>query len=243
MIKAIGGKEYTILGRIFFRLQGMPKFAYFTYSGFGITQKTGKKTCKMVYYLTVNRLKGNCSPSFAKGRKQSRHFHRLMAVPAVSDRCRYATNRKAMNKILFEIRSTKISDASDISELSKQLGYSTSELEIQRRLSFMLKSTDHAIYVAFVPNRKVVGWIHVHESQTVESGSFAEIGGFVVSEKFRKNGIGKKLLHSAEQWTIKNNLIKLRVRSKIEREDAKIFYSNMGFSVSKKQRVFDKIMS
>ena len=47
----------------------------------------------------------------------------------------------------------------------------------------------------------------------------------------------------AEEWTQKKNLPKLRVRSKIEREDAQKFYSSLGFSVSKEQRVFDKIMN
>ncbi len=145
-----------------------------------------------------------------------------------------------MNKVLCEIRNATISDASDISELSGQLGYSPSEVEIQKRLSTMLNSKDHAIYVALLSNEKIVGWIHVYESKRVESGSFAEIGGFVVSESFRRKGIGKALLKAAEQWTVKNKFSKLRVRSNINREDAKKFYSNMGFSIFKQQRVFDK---
>lgn len=147
-----------------------------------------------------------------------------------------------MNKVIFKIRNASISDVSDISELTEQLGYSATEFEIQERLKSMLNSNDHAIYVAFVPNGKIVGWIHVYESKRVESESFAEIGGFIVSEAFRRKGIGKTLLKTAEQWVAKNKLTKLRVRSKIEREDAKKFYSNLGFFVSKQQRVFDKIM-
>jgi GNAT superfamily N-acetyltransferase len=148
-----------------------------------------------------------------------------------------------MNKTQFEIRSATINDASDLSELSGQLGYPTSDLEIKDRLNSMLSSNDHVVYVAFEPNGRTVGWIHVFKSQRVESESFAEIGGLIVSEAFRRKGIGKKLVKAAEEWTLQKKLPKLRVRSKLEREGAKRFYSNLGFSISKQQRVFDKTMN
>ena len=143
----------------------------------------------------------------------------------------------------FEIRNATINDASDISELSKQLGYSTSEADVIERLRAILNSDDHIVYVAFLPNGKTIAWIHVCTAQRVESGSFAEIVGFVVSEAFRRKGIGRKLLEAVENWTVQKKLPKLRARSKIEREDAKEFFLNMGFSVSKQQRVFDKRMN
>ena len=148
-----------------------------------------------------------------------------------------------MNKKLFKIRNATINDSSDISELSKELGYPTSELEIRERLNSILNSNNHIVYVAFLSNGQVIAWIHIFEAQRLESGAFAEIGGFIVSEIFRNKGVGKKLLKVAEEWTQLKSLPKLRVRSKIEREDTKKIYSNMGFSVSKKQRVFDKIMN
>lgn len=131
-------------------------------------------------------------------------------------------------------------DITAIAELAGQLGYSSSEFEIQQRLSTLLNSRDHVIYVALVSSGKIVGWIHTYVAKRVESGTFAEIGGFVVSKSFRRKGIGKTLLKAAENWTVQNKLTKLRVRSNIKREDAKEFYSSMGFSISKQQRVFDK---
>lgn len=136
-----------------------------------------------------------------------------------------------------------MNDVSDISELSKQLGYPASESEIKERLITILHSNNDIVYVAYLPDGKTIAWIHLFKSYRVESGLFAEIGGFIVSKSFRSQGIGKKLLEVAEKWTIKMKLPHLRVRSKIERENAKKFYSNMGFSVLKKQRVFDKKMN
>lgn len=140
----------------------------------------------------------------------------------------------------IKIRSASMDDAPVLSGLSGELGYSVSKADMRKRLENMLKSADHAIYVAVLLKEKTVGWIHVYESKRLESGSFAEIGGFVVSESFRRKGIGRSLLKTAEAWTIQNKLRKLRVRSHINRKDAKKFYSNMGFSISKQQTVFDK---
>jgi GNAT superfamily N-acetyltransferase len=147
-----------------------------------------------------------------------------------------------MNKETFKIRNATINDISDICVLSKGLGYPTSELDLRERLNSILKYNDHAVYVAYLPDGKVIAWIHVFEALRIESKEFAEIGGFVVTEKYRNIGVGKKLLKVSEEWALKRKLPKLRVRSRIEREDAKKFYLKMGFSISKKQSVFDKIM-
>ncbi|MBI9090433.1 MAG: hypothetical protein JEZ12_14555 [Desulfobacterium sp.] len=77
-----------------------------------------------------------------------------------------------MNKEQYEIRNATIRDVLDISELSGELGYSTSEFEIKERLSSMLNAKDHVVYVAFVSSGKVIGWIHVYESKRVQSGRY-----------------------------------------------------------------------
>ncbi len=145
-----------------------------------------------------------------------------------------------MSKRLYEIRNATINDVSDIAELSNELGYPSSETEIKDRLNSILSLDDHTLIVAYQPLNKVIAWIHAYKRQSVESGFFAEIGGFIVSEAFRGKGIGSHLLNAIEKWTKMKSLPKLRVRSQIKREDAKEFYSNMGFSLSKRQRVFDK---
>jgi GNAT superfamily N-acetyltransferase len=147
-----------------------------------------------------------------------------------------------MNTTSFEIRNATIDDASDISKLSTQLGYPAQDSEVKDRLDTILKSDDHTVLIAALPDGKTIAWIHVYKAHRVESGVFAETGGFIVSETFRNKGIGKKLLEAAEKWAISKKLSKLRVRSEIEREDAKQFYLNMGFSISKIQSVFDKYL-
>ncbi len=102
-----------------------------------------------------------------------------------------------MNKKLFNIRNASFDDVSDICKLSEELGYKNSESETRERLPPILNSNDHLVLVAFLSNRKVVGWIHLLETQRIESGKFAEICGFVVTKEYRNLGIGKKLLKTA----------------------------------------------
>jgi GNAT superfamily N-acetyltransferase len=89
---------------------------------------------------------------------------------------------------------------------------------------------------------KVVGWVHVFLALRVESDQFAELGGFVVSRKYRRSGIGRQLLAAAEEWVVSRGVAKLRVRSRSDRNDARVFYEKLGFSTTKVQNVFDKPM-
>jgi GNAT superfamily N-acetyltransferase len=146
-----------------------------------------------------------------------------------------------MENEFYDIRNAKTEDALDISELSMQLGYSSSEYEMKERLDSILNSDDQTVFVAFQTDGKVIAWIHILKCPRVESDCFAEIGGFIVAKEFRGKGIGRRLLKTVEDWAEQKKLHRLRVRSKIEREDAIKFYSKCGFSVLKTQAVFDKI--
>lgn len=142
---------------------------------------------------------------------------------------------------MTEIRSASMSDASAIAELSHQLGYPTSGEQAESRLSAVLGSTEHAVIVACVDG-DLVGWIHVFLALRIESDQFAELGGFVVAETHRRRGIGRRLLATVEQWVVTHGVAMLRVRSRSDRTDARAFYENLGFSVTKEQHVFDKAL-
>ncbi|MCP5102906.1 MAG: GNAT family N-acetyltransferase [bacterium] len=132
-----------------------------------------------------------------------------------------------------------ISDASAIARLSGQLGYPASARQSEKRLSVILGSNQHAVFVACAGD-EVIGWVHVFLAIRVESDSFAELGGFVVAKKHRRCGIGRRLLAAAEDWAVTHSVARLRVRSRSNRLDVRAFYENLGFSITKEQRVFDK---
>ena len=137
------------------------------------------------------------------------------------------------------IRDAEINDSESITELSNQLGYQALNTDIQNRLKKLLESPDNCVYVA-TESRKVVGWIHGFYSMRVESDFFVEIGGLVVNENFRKNGIGKKLVGKVIEWTELKNCSTVRVRCNVIRKESHKFYENIGFEINKEQKIFNK---
>lgn len=145
-----------------------------------------------------------------------------------------------MNKIT--IRKVELGDLANLTILCKELGYPAREDQVLKRLKKLLKSSSEAVRVA-AEKTEVIGWIHVFISFRLESDPFPEIGGLVVSSKYRNKGIGKLLVKAAEKWAQEKGFTKIRVRSRIERSDAKRFYEREGYLVKKSQNVFEKSLT
>lgn len=138
------------------------------------------------------------------------------------------------------IRRMLASDASDVSRLSGQLGYPMPDAMIEGRIEKILSLDEHAAFVAEIDGR-VVGWIHVYVSHIVEAeNSYVEIGGLVVDEDLRGQGIGKALVGMGEAWTREAGYNDIRLRSAIKRVEAHAFYQKLGYEVVKTQVRFAK---
>ena len=131
-------------------------------------------------------------------------------------------------------------DATALSLLSKQLGYIASAEEILERLPRLHGMEEHIIFVAVSEGERVLGWIHVFVSHRLVLEAYAELGGLVVAEEHRSQGIGECLLCKAEEWAVKMGLNTLRLRARSSRERAHHFYTNMGYQLSKEQKVIEK---
>ncbi|SFK93485.1 Acetyltransferase (GNAT) domain-containing protein [Paenibacillus sp. 1_12] len=138
----------------------------------------------------------------------------------------------------MHIRIAATSDASQIAELSNQLGYVASEDQIIERLIKLLKDDDNAIFVMEIDGM-VAGWAHVHGRHLIESPDFAEIGGLVVHHQHRRKGIGEQLMRSCEEWAKQKEYNVVRVRSGGHRVEAHQFYERIGYSKVKSQEVFN----
>jgi GNAT superfamily N-acetyltransferase len=88
-----------------------------------------------------------------------------------------------------------------------------------------------------------VGWIDIGIVHHLQSEPYGEIGGFVVSEKYRSTGIGKQLIARAEQWMRVHGLQRALVRSQVSREPAHRFYLRAGYARVKTSAVFEKILA
>ena len=137
------------------------------------------------------------------------------------------------------IRAARLADSARIAVLTEQLGYPATEAEIRTRLTTLSAREDHAFYVAEADG-EVAGWIGVRTDLSLEGGGYAEIVGLVVDERRRGKGLGEDLVHAAEAWARGRGATKLRVRSNVIRERAHKFYERLGYTVTKRQVIFDK---
>jgi GNAT superfamily N-acetyltransferase len=140
------------------------------------------------------------------------------------------------------IRLASPRDAKRIAVLCHQLGYPTTQEEVQRRLNQIQQDEHHAVYVAELSNGHVIGWVHVYVSQLVMTDPQAEIGGLVVDEDYRHCGIGQLLMQQAEQWARAKECWAVHLRSNIVRKGAHAFYERIGYSHVKTQRAFRKVL-
>lgn len=132
------------------------------------------------------------------------------------------------------IRTASESDADDIREISKHLGYA--ELSPEQsflNLQAILSSPNDQIYVAEC-NGSVVGWLHLFYAKRLASEGFHEIGGLVVSPRYRGQGIGRALV----EYALDKNDGEIRVRCNAQRSESHRFYEAIGFRCSKAQHVF-----
>ncbi len=128
-----------------------------------------------------------------------------------------------------------IEDAASVARLATQLGYPSTAAQIERRFHALGESPDARALVAHAADGTVVGWIHVYGTRHLESDPGAEIGGLVVDEAARGQGVGSALMASAEAWAKERGYEVVRVRTNVVRVEAHEFYKSRGYQVIKSQ--------
>ncbi|EJF11889.1 GNAT family N-acetyltransferase [Pontibacter sp. BAB1700] len=136
------------------------------------------------------------------------------------------------------IRKIAPADAGALASLSQQFGYNVSAEEMEQRIGQVLARKEHCGFVAIKADQ-IVGWIHGFHTFRLESEPFVEIGGLVVDQNFRRQGIGQQLVHKVNEWAADQSVGRLRVRCHTARTDTHVFYQKTGFTESKEQKVFD----
>jgi GNAT superfamily N-acetyltransferase len=135
----------------------------------------------------------------------------------------------------------EIGDAAAVAQLSEELGYPVTAVEMEQRIRSFTALPDRIACVACVDD-VVVGWIDVGVVQRLQADAYGEIGGLVVSSVCRSGGLGAELVRSAEQWVIERGLKKMVVRSQVAREAAHRFYLRHGYERTKTSAVFSKVL-
>lgn len=143
----------------------------------------------------------------------------------------------------FTIRQAGSRDAAAIARLCGQLGYPADEDSVRARLHVLEEDPLHTVLVAEDDGGSVVGWVHVMPRKLLLSSNSAELGGLVVDEAGRRQGVGAALVAHAEDWARRNGYRELVVRSDTRRSESHTFYPAVGFEHSKDQRTYRKSLS
>jgi GNAT superfamily N-acetyltransferase len=141
---------------------------------------------------------------------------------------------------LISVRPISSQDAETAAELSGQLGYKASVETMRDRIEKLLcHGSSQVAFVACI-GAEVVAWIEIAIVQHLQSEPHAVVGGLVVRDDMRSRGIGSRLLSEAEDWSRKQGIPVVRVRSQAARQDAHRFYLREGYRLVKTSAVFEK---
>lgn len=143
-------------------------------------------------------------------------------------------------KVDVAVRPCVEKDAGEIARLCSQLGFPSTQDEIQRRLELILPHQDHALMIAQLRSGRVAGWAHVHKYQFINGEMIADLGGIIVDNNYRRNGIGGLLMKNVEQWAHESGCDTVTARSSAERKEGHLFFGHFGFTAVKQHLLFRK---
>lgn len=137
------------------------------------------------------------------------------------------------------LRPAVPSDTDELARLAEQLGYPSFDVG---NLHHLLRGdgSDETLIVATdtASSATLVGWIHLRRWRTLLVGDVVDIGGVVVDERHRGQGLGALLISAAAAWGRERGARLLQARSGSQRSDAHGFYHHLGFNLTKQQHVF-----
>lgn len=140
----------------------------------------------------------------------------------------------------IRVRRANADDVVQLAELTTQLGYPVTEDELGPRLTALLDDDASRILVATDDTDRPVGWLHVTVHRSLESLPSVRIGGLVVDEQHRSQGVGRRLLVAGEAWALERGMARLTVYSRQTRQRAHRFYEREGYRIVKHSYYFEK---
>jgi GNAT superfamily N-acetyltransferase len=137
------------------------------------------------------------------------------------------------------IRRVAVADVSRLNDLTDQLGYHVAPESTGKYLATILEREDHIVFVAEIGG-EIMGWVHAYIRPLLTSPINIELGGLVVDERCRSQGVGERLMDRVESWALENGVEEVFVRSRLDRERAHKFYQRIGYKTLKTSYTFHK---
>jgi len=122
-----------------------------------------------------------------------------------------------------------MNDAAALAQLMCELGYETTESEMQMRIEKIAADDCYRTFVA-VLDGKVCGMIGTLTCPSYEhNDAGGRILALVTLSRTRRRGIGRALIAAAEKDFVQKGIVRVAVDTRLTREDAHRFYESLGY--------------
>jgi len=129
----------------------------------------------------------------------------------------------------LKVRDAELNDAAELAALICELGYQTSNSEMEARLASILKDARYKTLVA-LKDEKICGMIGtLSTSSYLHNDLTGRITALVVSRELRRCGIGARLIAAAEKNFTQRGITRVTLTTRFEREEAHQFYVRLGY--------------
>ncbi len=130
-------------------------------------------------------------------------------------------------------------------ELALWPDYKNKKDELKRELSDILESSKKTAFLC-KDDEKSIAFINLSiRSDYAEGSTTSPVGyveGIYVDLKYRKQGLAKRLIKIAEQWSFKKGCKELGSDAELENIDSQKFHKNLGFKEINRIVTFIKII-
>jgi ribosomal protein S18 acetylase RimI-like enzyme len=127
------------------------------------------------------------------------------------------------------IRVAEMNDAAALAQLMCELGYQTTESEMQMRLERIANDDRYRTFVA-VHDGEVCGMIGTLTSLSYEHNDLGgRILALVTLRTMRRRGIGRALIATAEKDFAQRGIRRIALNTRLARGDAHKFYESLGY--------------
>ena len=127
-----------------------------------------------------------------------------------------------------QLRDARPADAPRLVELIRYLGHEIDEKSVRKNLSALKKAGESPVVATL--GKTVVGLCGLHRMITIHRDApLGRITILVVGQEAHGRGIGRMLVHAAEDWMRKKGCKLVEVTSNDRRAEAHAFYRHMGY--------------
>jgi ribosomal protein S18 acetylase RimI-like enzyme len=127
------------------------------------------------------------------------------------------------------VRVAEVNDAAALAQLMCELGYETTESEMQMRLERIANDDRYRTFVA-VHDGEVCGMIGTLISLSYEHNDLGgRILALVTLRTMRRRGIGRALIATAEKDFAQRGIRRIALNTRLARKDAHKFYESLGY--------------